>query len=144
MPFDLTNMPGVFMDLMNQFFYEYLDQFSIVFIDDILMYSQSKEKYEKYLRIVLGILKEKKLFVKFKKCEFWLEWVVFLGHVVTAQGIEVNPSKVEAVLNWSRLTNVNDVRSFLGLVGYYRRFIEGFSKLAGPLTKLTRKATKFK
>ena len=95
------------------------------------------------MRVVLGILKEKKLFTKFKKCEFWLEQVVFLGHVVTAQGIEVDPSKVEAVLNWSRPTNVTEVRSFLGLAGYYRRFIEGFSKLAGPLTQLTRKGIKF-
>ncbi|XP_052197296.1 uncharacterized mitochondrial protein AtMg00860-like [Diospyros lotus] len=135
--------PGVFMDLMNRVFYEYLDKFFIVFIDDILVYSRSKEEHEKHLRVVLGILKEKKLFAKFKKCEFWLERVVFLGLIVIAQGIEVDPSKVEAVLNWSRPTNVNEVLSFLGLAGYYRRFIEGFSKLAGPLTQLTRKGTKF-
>jgi len=87
MPFGLTNAPGVFMDLMNRVFYEYLDKFVIVFIDDILVYSRSKEKHEKHLRMVLGILKEKKLFAKFKKCEFWMERVVFLGHVVIAQGI---------------------------------------------------------
>ncbi|XP_052171604.1 uncharacterized mitochondrial protein AtMg00860-like [Diospyros lotus] len=143
MPFGLTNALGVFMDLMNRVFYEYMDKFVIVFIDDILVYSRSEEEHEKHLRVVLGILKENKLFAKFKKCEFWLERVVFLGQVVTAQGIEVDPSKVEAVLNWLRPTNVNEVRSFLGLVGYYRRFIEGFSKLAGPLMQLTHKGTKF-
>lgn len=143
MPFGLTNAPGVFMDLMNRVFHDYLDQFVIVFIDDILIYSRSKEDHEDHLKIVLGILQKEKLYAKFKKCEFWLERVAFLGHVVTARGIEVDPSKVEAVLNWPRPTNVGEIRSFLGLAGYYRRFIEGFSKISGPLTQLTRKNATF-
>jgi hypothetical protein len=143
MPFGLTNAPAAFMDLMNRVFQPYLDQFVIVFIDDILVYSKSQEEHERHLRIVLQTLQEKQLYAKFSKCEFWLEKVVFLGHVVSSEGIFVDPNKVEAVLNWSRPTNVAEIRSFLGLAGYYRRFVEGFSQIAAPLTHLTRKGVKF-
>uniref|UniRef100_A0A2N9GWU7 RNA-directed DNA polymerase n=1 Tax=Fagus sylvatica TaxID=28930 RepID=A0A2N9GWU7_FAGSY len=143
MPFGLTNAPAVFMDLMNRVFHEYLDRFVIVFIDDILVYSKSLEEHEDHLRIVLQILRDKKLYAKLKKCEFWLNQVVFLGHVVSKDGITVDPSKIEAVVNWDRPTNVSEVRSFLGLAGYYRRFVEGFSRIAAPLTHLTRKNAKF-
>ena len=143
MPFSLTNAPAAFMDMMNRVFKDLLDSFVIVFIDDILIYSRSREEHMKYLRIVLRILKEKQLYAKFKKYEFWLEKVIFLGYVVSGNGISVDPAKVEAVSNWSRPTNVSEIRSFLGLAGYYRRFVEGFSKLASPLTQLTRKNMKY-
>ncbi|XP_022872136.1 uncharacterized protein LOC111391204 [Olea europaea var. sylvestris] len=141
MPFSLTNAPAVFMDLMNRVFHQYLDKFVIVFIDDILVYSKDKKQHEEQLPIVLKTLRKEKLYAKFKKYEFWLDCVGFLGHVVTAQGIEVDPAKVEAVTNWPRLTIVGEVCSFLGLSGYYRRFIEGFSRIAGPMTHLTRKGS---
>lgn len=143
MSFGLTNAPVVFMDPMDRVFHEYLDQFVIVFIDDILIYSKSNEEHEKHLTIVLETLRKEKLYAKFKKCEFWLDKIGFLVHVITTQGIEVDPTKVEAVNNWVRPTNVREIRSFLGLAGYYRRFIEGFSKIAGPFTQLTRKGIKF-
>ncbi|GJU19527.1 reverse transcriptase [Tanacetum coccineum] len=143
MPFGLTNAPAVFMDLMNRVFHEYLDKFVIVFIDDILVYSKTREEHEDHLRIVLEILRQKKLYAKFSKCDFWLGQVAFLGHIVSADGISMDPAKVEAITKWPRPTTVTEVRSFLGLAGYYRRFVEGFSLLALPLTKLMRKGEKF-
>ncbi|XP_073138128.1 uncharacterized protein [Henckelia pumila] len=143
MPFGLTNAPAIFMDLMNRVFRKYLDKFVIVFIDDILIYSKSEEEHAKHLRLILRILQKKQLYAKLSKCEFWLDRVVFLGHVISEHGISVDPSKVEAVLNWPRPTNVPEIRSFMGLAGYYRRFIEGFSKIAKPITLLTQKNQKF-
>nr|GEZ56425.1 putative reverse transcriptase domain-containing protein [Tanacetum cinerariifolium] len=143
MPFGLTNAPAVFMDLMNRVFHECLDKFVIVFIDDILVYSKTREEHEDHLRIVLEILSQKKLYVKFSKCDFWLGQVAFLGHIVSADGITMDPAKVEAITKWPRPTTVTEVRSFLGLEGYYQRFVEGFSLLALPLTKLIRKEEKF-
>ncbi|CAA0841948.1 Uncharacterized mitochondrial protein AtMg00860, partial [Striga hermonthica] len=143
MPFGLSNAPDVFMDLMNRIFHPYLDQFVIVFIDDILIYSKSQKEHEEHLRVVLETLRREKLYAKFSKCEFWLQRVSFLGHVITQAGIEVDPSKVSAVQNWSTPRSPSEVRSFLGLAGYYRRFIEGFSKIALPLSQLTRKSVKF-
>ncbi|GJS54849.1 putative reverse transcriptase domain-containing protein [Tanacetum coccineum] len=143
MPFGLTNAPAVFMDLMNRIFHEFLDKFVIVFIDDILVFSKSKEEHEEHLRTVLQILRQEKLYAKFSKCEFWLSRVAFLGHIVSAEGITMDPAKVEAITKWPRPTSVTEVRSFLGLAGYYRRFVDGFSRLALPLTKLMRKGEKF-
>ncbi|XP_040861404.1 uncharacterized protein [Glycine max] len=143
MPFGVTNAPAIFMDYMNRIFHYYLDQFVVVFIDDILVYSRNKEEHEKHLRIVLHILRDRKLFAKLSKCEFWLEKVQFLGHVISKDGVAVDPNKVESVMEWQQPTTPTEVRSFLGLAGYYRKFIEGFSKLALPLTKLTRKNEKF-
>ena len=143
MPFGLTNAPAVFMDYMNRVFRQYLDQFVVVFIDDILVYSKSLEEHERHLRIVLNILKDKRLYAKLSKCEFWLTEVKFLGHVISQEGVAVDSAKVEAVLRWNRPRTVTEVRSFLGLAGYYRRFIQNFSRIALPLTKLTRKNQPF-
>ena len=106
MPFGLTNAPAVFMDLMNRVFHDYLDKFVVVFIDDILIYSKSAVEHETHLKLVLQRLLEKQLYAKFKKCEFWLGSITFLGHVITAEGIQVDPSKVAAVQEWKRPTNV--------------------------------------
>ncbi|CAA0827097.1 Uncharacterized mitochondrial protein AtMg00860, partial [Striga hermonthica] len=143
MPFGLSNASTVFMDLMNRVFHPFLDQFVIVFIDDILFYSRDIDQHKEHLRIVLETLRREKLYAKFSKCEFWLNRVAFFGHIVTARGIEVDPSKIEAVSKWDTPRSTTDVRSFLGLAGYYRRFIEGFSKIAQPLTNLTKKAVRF-
>ncbi|KAL5570722.1 hypothetical protein UlMin_020319 [Ulmus minor] len=143
MSFGLTNAPAAFMDLMNRVFKEFLDRFVIVFIDDILVYSKSTKEHEEHLRLILQTLRDHQLFAKFKKCEFWLNQVAFLGHVISKDGVAVDPSKVEAVENWKPPSNASEVRSFLGLAGYYRRFVEGFSRIAMPLTNLTRKNVKF-
>ena len=139
MPFALTNAPAAFMDLMNRVFRPYVDQFVVVFIDDILVYSKDAQEHEQYLRIVMGTLREKNLYAKLSKCDFLLKKVSFLGHIVSAEGIRVDPIKIEVDVNWKPPQNVIEVRSFLGQVGYYRRFVKGFSVIASPLTKLLRK-----
>ncbi|GJZ09866.1 putative reverse transcriptase domain-containing protein [Tanacetum coccineum] len=139
MPFGLTNAPAIFMDLMNRVCKPYLDKFVIVFIDDILIYSKSEEEHEVHLKTILDLLQKEKLYAKFSKCEFWLQEVQFLGHVVNRDGTHVDPSKVESVKNWKTPESSTEIRSFLGLAGYYRRFIENFSKIAKPLTLLTQK-----
>ncbi|KAA0058399.1 pol protein [Cucumis melo var. makuwa] len=143
MSFGLTNAPAVFMDLMNRVFREFLDTFVIVFIDDILIYSKTEAEHEEHLRMVLQTLRNNKLYAKFSKCEFWLKQVSFLGHVVSKAGVSVDPAKIEAVTGWTRPSTVSEVRSFLGLAGYYRRFVENFSRIATPLTQLTRKGAPF-
>ncbi|PKA63977.1 putative mitochondrial protein [Apostasia shenzhenica] len=143
MPFGLTNAPAVFMDLMNRIFQSYLDKFIIVFIDDILIYSSSEEEHKEHLKIALRVLRDKKLYAKFSKCAFWLQQVVFLRHIINSSSIAVDPSKIEAITDWPKPTTVIEVRSFLGLAGYYRRFVEGFSKIALPLTQLTKKIVRF-
>nr|CAE05045.2 OSJNBa0049H08.6 [Oryza sativa Japonica Group] len=143
MSFGLTNAPAFFMNLMNKIFMEYLDQFVVVFIDDILIYSKNEEEHVEHLRLIMEKLRDHQLFAKFSKCEFWLDRVAFLGLVISFNGVEVDPSKVEAVLAWNPPKNVSEIRSFLGLTGYYRRFIEGFSKLARPMTELLKKEKKF-
>ncbi|KAI3676159.1 hypothetical protein L1987_85759 [Smallanthus sonchifolius] len=139
MPFGLTNAPAVFMDLMNRVCKPYLDKFVIVFIDDILIYSKTKAEHEQHLRLVLDLLKKEQLYAKFSKCEFWLKEVQFLGHIVNDKGIHVDPAKIETVKNWNTPRTPTEFRSFLGLAGYYRRFISNFSKIAIPLTALTHK-----
>ncbi|GJU20183.1 reverse transcriptase domain-containing protein [Tanacetum coccineum] len=143
MPFGLTNAPAVFMDLMNRVCKPYLDKFVIVFIDDILIYSRNEEEHANHLRIILELLRKEKLYAKFSKCDFWIRIVQFLGHLIDNQGLHVDPAKIEAVKNWTSPTTPTEIRQFLGLAGYYRRFIEGFSKIAKPLTKLTQKNKKY-
>ena len=143
MPFRLTNAPAAFMDLMNRVFSSYLDKFVIVFIDDILVYSGSPEEHAEHLRTVLKILRERQLYSKFSKCQFWLDKVAFLGHVISAEGISVALQKIKAIVNWKPPRNVSKLHSFLGFAGYYRKFVEGFSKIATPLTNLLKKVQKF-
>ena len=129
MSFGLTNAPAYFMSMMNKVFMEYLDKFVVVFIDDIMVYSKNKEEHKEHLRLVLEKLREHQLYAKFSKCEFWLKEVGFLGHVILGKGIAVDPTKVQSVTEWLAPTSVGEIRSFLGLVGYYRRFIENFPRL---------------
>ncbi|KAI3682071.1 hypothetical protein L2E82_50219 [Cichorium intybus] len=143
MPFGLTNAPAAFMDLMNRVCSPMLDHSVIVFIDDILVYSKTKEEHEQHLREVLETLAREKLYAKLSKCEFWLEEVQFLGHVVNKEGIKVDQAKVKTIKQWEVPKTPSEIRSFLGLAGYYRRFIENFSKIALPLTRLTKKSEKF-
>ncbi|XP_061366047.1 uncharacterized mitochondrial protein AtMg00860-like, partial [Gastrolobium bilobum] len=131
------------MSYMNRIFKPHLDQFVVVFIDGILIYSKSKEEHAEHLKIVLQILREHQLYAKPSKCEFWLHEIQFLGHVISSTGVVVDPSKIEVVLDWERPKSVTEIRSFLGLAGYYRRFINGFSRIALPLTRLTRRGVPF-
>ncbi|GJS21807.1 putative reverse transcriptase domain-containing protein [Tanacetum coccineum] len=137
MPFGLTNAPAVFMDIRNLVCKLYLDKFVIVLNDDILIHSKSKEDHEVHLKLVLELLKKERLYAKFSKCEFWLQEVHFLSYVVNHNGIYVDPSKIKVVKNWKVPTTPSEIRSFLGLAGYYRRFITNFSKIAKRLTSLT-------
>ncbi|GJT89358.1 putative reverse transcriptase domain-containing protein [Tanacetum coccineum] len=143
MPFGLTNAPAVFMDLMNRVCKPYLDKFVIVFIDDILIYSRNKEEHANHLRIILELLKKEKLYAKFSKCDFWIHIVQFLRHLIDSQGLHVDPAKIEAVKNWTSPTTPTEIRQFLGLAGYYQRFIKDFSKIAKSLTELTQKNKKY-
>ncbi|WVZ84540.1 hypothetical protein U9M48_031566 [Paspalum notatum var. saurae] len=144
MSFGLTNARAYFMQLMNSVFMDYLDKFVVVFIDDILIYSKTEAEHEEHLRLVLQRLRERKLYAKFSKCEFWIDEVRFLGHVVSKGGIAVDPSKVSTVMNWKVPKIAKEVRGFLGLAGYYRRFIENFSRIAKPITSLLEKDTEFR
>lgn len=144
MPFGLTNAPAAFMDLMNRVCRPMLDRSVIVFIDDILVYSKTQEEHEEHLREVLETLRRESLYAKFSKCEFWLREVQFLGHLVNQNGILVDLAKVEAVMRWEVPKSPSEIRSFLGLAGYYRIFIQDFSKIAVPLTRLTKKALVFR
>ncbi|GJX79726.1 putative reverse transcriptase domain-containing protein [Tanacetum coccineum] len=130
MPFGLTNALAIFMDLMNRVCKPYLDKFMIVFIDDILIYSRNKKEHEEHLKEILELLKKEELYAKFSKCEFWIPKVQFPGHVIDSQGIRVDPAKIESIKDWASPKTPTEIRQFLGLVGYYRRFIEGFSKIA--------------
>nr|GEZ77503.1 retrotransposon protein, putative, Ty3-gypsy subclass [Tanacetum cinerariifolium] len=143
MPFGLTNAPAVFMDLMNRVCKPYLDKFVIIFIDDILIYSKDEKEHEEHLKAILELLKKEELYAKLSKCKFWIPKVHFLGHVIDSQGIHVDPAKIESDKDWASPKSPTEIRQFLGLAGYYRRFIEGFSKIAEPMTRLTQKKVKF-
>ena len=144
MPFGLTNALVVFMDMMNRVCRPMLDKSVIVFIDDILIYSKSEADHVVHIREILELLRKEKIYAKFLKCEFWLRQVQFLGHVISGDGVSVDPTKIEAIQNWEVPRNASEIRSFLGLAGYYRRFIKDFSRIVVPLTSLTWKEVKFK
>ncbi|GJX28646.1 putative reverse transcriptase domain-containing protein [Tanacetum coccineum] len=143
MSFGLTNAPAVFMDLMNRVCKPYLDKFVIVFIDDILIYSKDEKEHEEHLKLILELLKKEQLYAKFSKCEFWIPKVQFPGHVIDSRGIHVDLAKIESIKDWASPKTPTEIRQFLGLAGYYRRFIEGFLKIAKSMTKLTQKGIKF-
>jgi hypothetical protein len=143
MTFGLTNAPAHFTYLMNSVFMLELDKFVVVFIDDIMIYCNNEEEHAKHLRIVLTRLREHQLYAKFSKCVFWLEEIQLLGHVVSANGIAVDPSKVKDILEWKPPTTIHQVRSFLGLASYYRIFTPDFSKIVKPITSLLKNDTKF-
>jgi hypothetical protein len=141
--FGLTNTPAYFMNMMNKVFMDELDKCVIVFIEDILVFSKTAKEHEEHLRIMLGKLRQHQLYAKFNKCEFWMEEVTFVGHVLSAKGVSIHPSKIEAVSKWQSPKSVIEIRSFLGLAGYYRRFIENFSKIAKPMTELLKSNTPY-
>jgi hypothetical protein len=143
MSFGLTNAPTYFMYLMNSVFMQELDKFVVVFIDDILIYSKTPEDHVKHLHVILQRLRDHHLYAKFSKCVFWLDTMKFLGHTISGDGISVDPSKVQEVMDWKPPTSVHQIRSFLGLAGYYRRFIPDFSRIAKPMTELLKKGVKF-
>ncbi|KAL9291833.1 putative nucleotidyltransferase, Ribonuclease H [Arabidopsis thaliana] len=143
MSFGLTNAPAAFMKMMNGVFRDFLDEFVIIFIDDILVYSKSWEAHQEHLRAVLERLREHELFAKLSKCSFSQRSVGFLGHVISDQGVSVDPEKIRSIKEWPRPRNATEIRSFLGLAGYYRRFVMSFASMAQPLTRLTGKDTAF-
>eukprot|EP00253_Pinus_taeda_P014522 PITA_14522 len=144
LPFGLTNAPATFMCLMNSVFHKFLDKFVLIFIDDILIYSRSRKEHEENLRVVLQTLREHQLYANFCKCDFFKEEIQYLGHVITKEGIAVDPEKIRTIMEWPIRKDVVDIRSFMGLAGYYRRFVEGFSRVAYPITSLQKKGKIFK
>jgi hypothetical protein len=143
MSFGLINASAYFMYLMNKVFMEYLDKFMVVFTDDSLIFSKNEEELDEHLHLVLQKLRENQQYAKLNKCEFLLKEISYLGHIISEGGISVDPSKVKDVLSWNIPHSVLDIRSFLSLVGYYRRFIEGFSKIFKPLIELLEKSKTF-
>ena len=136
MSFGLSNAPIVFMCLMNNVLHKYLDKFVVVFIDDILIYSKNNEEHEEHLKIILQVLREHQLYAKFSKCDFFKDKIQCLGHVITKDGISIDPNKIKSINEWPISKDVTDVWSFMGITGYYRRFIKGFSRIANPINSL--------
>ena len=143
MPFGLTNAPTNFMCMMNNIFSEYLDKFVLVFIDDILLYSKSKEEAKEHLWIVLWVLQEHQIYANFSKRDFYKPQIQYLGHIISEKGIDVNLEKIKAIEDWPTLTSVNDIRSFFVLVGYYQKFIENFLRIACLMAALQKKTNTF-
>jgi hypothetical protein len=143
MSFSLTNAPAYFMNLMNKVFTEYLDRFVVVFIDNILIYSKNDSDHEEHLRMVLQKLWDNLLYAKYSMCQFWIDEVPFLGHIISDGGIPVDPTKVREIVAWKIPSTVTEIRSFMWLAGYYWQFIKGFSKIAKPMTSLLEKGKEF-
>ena len=143
MPFGLTNAPACFQSFINDIFKDYLNEFVIVYLDDICIFSKDKDEHTKHIKIVLDLLRQNKLYAKFSKCEFYQDSIEFIGHRISEAGIEMCPSKIEALEKWPILACKDDILSFLGLANYYRRFIKNFSDVALPLTRQLKKTEKF-
>jgi RNase H-like domain found in reverse transcriptase/Reverse transcriptase (RNA-dependent DNA polymerase) len=143
MPFGLTNAPSTFQALMNEVFRDYVDNFILLYMDDVWIFSRSEEEHKQHVEMVLQRLRDEKLFAKQSKCEFNKSSVSFLGHIVGANGLQMEEKKVETVVKCPRPTNKVEVQSFLGFANYYRRFIKGFSHMAAPLSSLTKKKVSF-
>ena len=139
-PFGLTNAPATFMCLMNNVFSRYLDRFVLVFLDDILVYSKNEEEHEENLRLTLQLLREHQLYAKLSKCDFYRDRIWYLGHIISEEVISVDPKKIEAIMNWPTPRSVTDVRSFMGLAGYYKRSLKDSPRLHMPLLLYKRRA----
>jgi hypothetical protein len=144
LPMGLCNSPGTFMELMNYVFEKQLDKFVIVFLDDVLVFSKDLQTHERQMREVLQILREQRLYAKLEKCDLVRKEVEFLGHLVGEKGLTQETGKVQSIKDWKTPTRKSEVRAFLGLAGYYRKFMKGFSEVAGPLTDLTRDEVEFR
>ncbi|KAL0358173.1 UNVERIFIED_CONTAM: Retrovirus-related Pol polyprotein from transposon.6 [Sesamum calycinum] len=143
MPFRLTNAPATFCNLMNDVLYEFLDRFVVVYLDDIVIFSESLNDHLKHLRAVFQKLRKYELYAKKEKCEFCCEQITFLGHVINQGKIQMDRKKVQSIMDWGIPSKMTDLRSFLGLANYYRRFIKGYSKIVNLLTDLLRKDQKW-
>ena len=143
MPFGLTNAPSTFMRLMNHVLRAFIGDFVVVYFDDILIFSKTLDDHIEHLRAVLDVLRKEELYANITKCTFCTNKVVFLGFVVSAQGVEVDEEKIKAVRERAAPRNVSQVRSFLGLAGFYRRFVKDFSTIAAPINELTKKEVPF-
>lgn len=144
LPFGLTNAPATFMHLIQKIFHSYLDRFVVVYLDDILVYSRSRDEHEEHLRTVLQVLRENKLYAKLNKCAFYRTEIEFLGHVISADGVYMEKNKMQDIKGWPQPKSVHEVRSFLGLAGFYRKFIKNFSQISSAMTDLLKKDSKFK
>jgi hypothetical protein len=144
MPFGLTNAPSTFMRLMNHVLRPFIGKFVVVYFDDILIYNKTLDEHIQHIRCVLAVLREQKLYANLEKCTFCTDKVVFLGFVVSGQGVKVDDEKIKAVREWTPPQNMSQVRSFLGLAGFYRRFVKDFSTIAAPINELTKKEVPFK
>ena len=139
MPFGLTNAPATFQACMNRIFFKQIRRFVLVFFDDILIYSKTWEEHLQHLEIVLKTLQEQSLYAKMSKCEFGMKELLYLGHIIGKDGVKVHMENIRAILEWPSPKNITELRGFIGICTYYRKFVKGFSKLTSPLTDLTKK-----